>query len=715
MKYSAGILLFCLLAAIGALGASKVSSGFAHVIYTFPVPDSENAPGTRIHLAFDRPIDPATMAFDVWVDAVDGSKAYVAGSVEVSESRTAALFRSYRPLPAGDINVRSVVDRNVPHEWTFVVKDDVPLHLGRGGPILLLTGEGAPFGSYLTEILRAEGFTNFRSVGIAEFSMSVVEDHGLIITAGTVPGAVAAGLGDWVSRGGHLIAIRPSAELAELAGLRSEGVFSVGGNLAIDTDQAPGQGLVSHQIQFHGSAERYLVGADTRTLATLSSDADEVMVPGLTVRAVGDKGGEVAAFAFDLAQSVILTRQGNPQWAGQDRDGLAPIRPNDLFFGMAQGDPQPDFLDVSRAWIPQADEKLRLLTNLIHYLQRDAAPIPRFWYFPNRKKAVLIMAADDHGTRNGTRDSFNRMLAADQGCDVLKWECERATSWLYPSSGLSARAAKDFVTAGFDVGSHVTTFCKNWSAASLDRAFAADFVTFGAAYPDLPAQRGSRLHCIVWSDYTSQAEVGRHWGVRFDMNYYLWPKSWLEGRAGFLTGSGLPMRFSSADGELIDVYQQETHLVDEVFFGRADVVERLIQRALGPEQFFGAFGTHYDFHNSFDETLIGLARKYDVPMVSARQMMDWQDGRSQTDILYQRWDGESLQFTIAADERTSDMLTTMLPTSLENAYLVSLTRDDVPVPFDTEIVKGVSYALFPGLDGEYRATYGTEISALSEN
>ena len=94
--------------------------------------------------------------------------------------------------------------------------------------------------------------------------------------------------------------------------------------------------------------------------------------------------------------------------------------------------------------------------------------------------------------------------------------------------------------------------------------------------------------------------------------------------------------------------------------------------------------------------------------MSARQMMDWQDGRSQTDILYQRWDGESLQFTIAADERTSDMLTTMLPTSLENAYLVSLTRDDVPVPFDTEIVKGVSYDLFPGLDGEYRAIYGTE-------
>ena len=32
-------------------------------------------------------------------------------------------------------------------------------------------------------------------------------------------------------------------------------------------------------------------------------------------------GGQAAAFTYDLARSVVYTRQGNPAWAGQERDG----------------------------------------------------------------------------------------------------------------------------------------------------------------------------------------------------------------------------------------------------------------------------------------------------------------------------------------------------------------------------------------------------------
>ena len=85
------------------------------------------------------------------------------------------------------------------------------------------------------------------------------------------------------------------------------------------------------------------------------------------------------------------------------------------------------------------------------------------------------MAADDHGTKRGTQDLFNRMLALDdKNCDAARWECARATSWLYPFSGLDNRAAENFAAKGFDIGSHVSTHCKNWSATSLDLAFAAD-------------------------------------------------------------------------------------------------------------------------------------------------------------------------------------------------------------------------------------------------
>ena len=41
------------------------------------------------------------------------------------------------------------------------------------------------------------------------------------------------------------------------------------------------------------------------------------------------------------------------------------MRSDDLFFGDKQGDAQPDWVDLSKVAIPQADEQQRLLTNLI--------------------------------------------------------------------------------------------------------------------------------------------------------------------------------------------------------------------------------------------------------------------------------------------------------------------------------------------------------------
>jgi hypothetical protein len=72
----------------------------------------------------------------------------------------------------------------------------------------------------------------------------------------------------------------------------------------------------------------------------------------ITQNSVGTNGGQAAAFTFDLARSIVYTRQGNPVWAGQDRDGIPPIRKNDLFFGGAD----PDWVNLDKVAIPQADE-----------------------------------------------------------------------------------------------------------------------------------------------------------------------------------------------------------------------------------------------------------------------------------------------------------------------------------------------------------------------
>ena len=65
-------------------------------------------------------------------------------------------------------------------------------------------------------------------------------------------------------------------------------------------------------------------------------------------------------------------------------------------------------------------------------------------------------------------------------------------------------------------------------------------------FPSAAGAATNRTHCIVWSDYATQPQVALANGIRLDTNYYYWPAALGERRAGFFTGSGMPMRFAKA-------------------------------------------------------------------------------------------------------------------------------------------------------------------------
>ena len=79
-------------------------------------------------------------------------------------------------------------------------------------------------------------------------------------------------------------------------------------------------------MQFHGTADRWSV-AGAATLATLYSDADSATSsPAVTLRNVGGAGGQTAAFTYDLAHSIVGTRQGDIDLAGLEHDGQLEAR-----------------------------------------------------------------------------------------------------------------------------------------------------------------------------------------------------------------------------------------------------------------------------------------------------------------------------------------------------------------------------------------------------
>ena len=426
----------------------------------------------------------------------------------------------------------------------------------------------------------------------------------VILGQSALSGAQVTTLTNWVQGGGNLIAMRPDPQLAGLLGLTSASGTLANAYLKVDTATGPGAGIVGQTIQFHGSADRYTTSG-AQTIATLYSNATTATAnPAVTLRSVGSSGGQAAAFTYDLARSVVYTRQGNPAWSGDERDGVGPIRSDDLFFGAKQGDVQPDWVDLSKVAIPQADEQQRLLTNLIEQMNVDRKPLPRFWFLPRDEKAAVVMTGDDHGN-GGTEGRFGQFQAlGPPGCLVVDWECVRATSYIYPNTTtLTNSEATAFQNAGFEIALHALTNCSDWAdQAELESLYSDQLAALAANFPGLPAPATSRTHCIVWRDWATQPKVELENGIRLDTNYYYWPPGWIQDRPGMFTGSGMPMRFADLDGSMIDVYQAATQMTDESGQSYPFTIDALLDRALGPEGYYGVFtaNMHTDDPSSAD-------------------------------------------------------------------------------------------------------------------
>jgi hypothetical protein len=423
----------------------------------------------------------------------------------------------------------------------------------------------------------------------------------------------------------------------------------------------------------------------------------------VTLRQVGTGVGQAAAFTYDLAKSIVYTRQGNPAWSGMERDGTAPIRSDDLFFGGTQ----PDWIDLSKVAIPQADEQQRLLANLVLQMSSRKKPMPRFWYFPRDLKAVIIMTGDDHGI-GGSAGRFDQYNALSRpGCSVEDWECIRSTSYVYPNTPIDTAAAAAYQAQGFEVGLHVTTNCLDFTPASLPTTYATQLDDWRTHFSTLPSPVTNRTHCIAWSDYATQPQVEFANGIRLDTSYYYWPGSWVLDRPGVFTGSGMPMRFATAAGAMIDVYQAATQMTDESEQSLSLHTAALLDGALGPNGYYGAFtaNMHTDYAvSSGSADIVAAALLRNVPIVSAEQMLDWLDGRNASTFRNTSWDGSALTFTVEIGSGARG-LRVMLPTRSGSAALASITIGGVPVTFVRETIKGIEYATFLANPATYRAVY----------
>ena len=568
--------------------------------------------------------------------------------------------------------------------WSFTTGAPTPPpDEGPGGPILVISSSSNPFGRYYAEILRAEGLNEFTATDISLVTPAMLAGYDVAIL-GEMPltSSQVAMLTDWVSGGGNLIAMRPDKQLAGLLGLSDQSSTLANAYLQINTASAPGAGIVSDTIQFHGAADRYIDvwRVHDRHALQRCDDGD------------GKSGGDdrLSRHAWRSGGRVHLRPRaldrlhapGEPRVvrAGARRHLRRSVRT--ICSSAAAGDVQPDWVDLNKVAIPQADEQQRLLANLVLHLNRARKPLPRFWYLPRGAKAALVMTGDDHAN-GGTIGRFNQYKSLSApGCSVADWQCIRSTSYIYNGTpGMDDATSLGFVNDGFEVALHVTSNCANWTPATLATFYSQQIAQFHAERPSVPPLQTNRTHCIVWSDYVTQPKVELANGIRFDTNYYYFPPNWVQDRPGLFTGSAMPMRFADVDGTTIDVYQATTQMTDESGQTYPFTSDTLFDRALGPLGYYGVFtaNMHTDLPTEQpSDAAVNSAITRGVPVVSAKQMLDWLDGRNGSSFGSVSFGSGALTFTISP-ATGSNGLTAMVPAQARGGALIGISRDGSPV------------------------------------
>lgn len=573
--------------------------------------------------------------------------------------------------------------------------------------LLLVTDRGYaanPFGDYLREIMKTEGFLGIEQAQVGSIDAPLLRRFAVVVLAECRPDAeTRRTLRDYVGSGGRLLAMRPEPGLADLFGLRFErpGREAMLQYLSVDPAAEVGRGIEPTPLQYHGAADLYL--RTTATVAAWLCDGLEPSDhPAVAINAVGT--GLAIAFTYDLARSVALMRQGNPEWACtddrcEDGDGFEGIRPVDSFLRRTG----ERWVDVERLPIPQADEQQRLLANCLMLATRDLLPLPRLWYLPDGKSAAVVMTSDGDDAGAGL---FEPLASAAEEYGG------RFSLYVHRLDGDPAAAdVANWRSRGHEVSIHAdfADIRTRPTAESFRRICADSAARFGELFGGA-AGPSVRHHWLIWYGWADAAEIARDFGVRLDFNFYHgrhWVRpdgGWAQ---GYFTGSGLPQRFVRLDGRVIDAFQMLTTWADETQLYRQELGTEgatEVARAMLDAAERGRYSVFVaNFHPGgwrrrntevWARRIMEEAVRRSLPVWSGEQLYDFIAARDGTTLRHLGWDGSRLTLHIESAAPAAGSLALMLPAAFAGGrHLLAVNHGGRMLSVATRVVAGQEYAL----------------------
>ena len=586
-------------------------------------------------------------------------------------------------------------------------------------PILVLATSDN-FGTYTEEILKTEGFNEFMHDSLEDSSIrdGFLRQFDIIILGETgINASQKTMLSDYVKNGGNLIAFRPDKKLNEIFGITDAGGTYSEGYIAVDTTTEQGEGLTSKIMQFHGGADKYEVHGAKIIVALYAEKFAKKGFPAVVSHDYGE--GHTVAFLYNLPKSIVYTRQGNPLFAGIEKDGIPGIRGMDLF---ADG-----WLDTSVNTINQADQQMAILSHCIHYMSSFTKPLPRIWYFPDLLKCLVVL--DNDGEDNKEAD-FEPQF---QDVDSMG---AKMTLYVMDIDKVSKAWVDKWVSEGFEIAAHPddTREARDPTWNGMDSVIGDIKERFTTKYG--LAIRTNVNHWFVWcgsnadgsQNFAAQARLEEKHGIEMDGNYARYDMNSSQGayylgqlgiNHGNYTGSGLVMKYADADGKTVNVYQRFNSVYDQQYNesndpeGFFNCFKGLMDRSLNNEIYsvisIKAHNNEYYFSREPLMKMLAYAHDNGIPVWTALNLLNFlkmKDEASFTNIV---WANNQLSFTLNSSLKHGSGLTFMIPANHGDKKITGITKDNKDIQLTIKRVKGSEYAFVtvePGANYFFLISYG---------
>lgn len=585
-------------------------------------------------------------------------------------------------------------------------------------PILVLANN-TNFGTYTGEILKAEGFNEFHIDSLTDkcVTLEYLHQFDLVILGETaIERPYIDILTNFVKAGGSLIAFRPDKQLSGLFGIISTNEIISNGYVGLDRNSEINKSLNNNRMQFHGEADKYILGGGKIIATIFTNKITSGGFPGIITN--NYEKGHTVAFSYNLPKSIVYSRQGNPLFAGIEKDGIFGLRGTDMF--------TDGWLDTSNSTFNQADDQMVLLSHCIEKLSADAKPLPRLWYFPDTLKCLVTLTNDgEYKTETDFEPQFHDVDSMGAKMSIYIIGVEKVSkAWV------DRWTARDFEIAGHPDDTKEAN-SPTWS--KMDSAIAARKKEITANY-GLP-MRTNVNHWFVWCgrdsdrrpDFAAEAKLEEKNGIEFDINYahydiksnqgdhFLGP---LGSDQGNFTGSGLPMKFADANGNTLNIYQQLNSVYDQEYNvsqdpdGFFNSFKGLMDRSLNNEVYsFISVKSHNDEYY-FSRTplmkMLAYAKSNGIPVWTAIKLLDFVKMRDEAAFKDIVWEGNELSFNLKSSLKLSNGLTVMIPSGFENKKIRSIAVNGKGIHFINRLVKGSYYAFItvnPGTNSNFIVNY----------